>query len=594
MTDLHSGLSTDKYERTYGDAELFRRVASLLAPQAKLIIAIVFTAILGAIAGAISPVLMSRGIDLVLNNYQLDRIVALTAIVFIVGIVMWVLNFSRSWLSAVVVSNVLFAMRSSAIASVMNQGIAFFSEEPAGALVSRITNDTQSFSALIKIVVDFLGQCLLVAFVAIVLIFINPYLASITLGLALSIVLATQAFRRVARNASRAQQQTLARLNSLLQESLSGILIAKNFNQEKAMYKELTRANSQWFFASRRMNTILSAVFPLMFTITGLGTVAVVYTGGQRVLKGDLTIGEWFLFLQSVALFWGPLTSMTSFWGQFQQGLSAGSRVFGLIDAVPRVIQLSCQPIGKLQGDIKLEHVYLSYNNRESVLRDLSVHIRPGETIALVGHTGAGKSSVARLIARAIEFQQGTILVDDRDFRMLDLELYRRQLGIIAQVPVLFSGTVAENIRYARPGASDADILRIAQDVASGDWLQSLPQGLNSEVQEGGKNLSTGQRQLIALCRTLLQEPSILIMDEATANLDPLTEAQLQEGLDRVIKGRTSIIIAHRLPTVRKADRILVLRAGEILESGTHDSLIQLGGYYSQTYRSFFDPRDHD
>ncbi len=252
------------------------------------------------------------------------------------------------------------------------------------------------------------------------------------------------------------------------------------------------------------------------------------------------------------------------------------------------MIQHDPQPVGRLSGEIEFRQVVFGYTVDQRVLNEFSVHIRPGETVALVGHTGAGKSTLGKLITRFYEFQGGHILLDGRDIRSLDLAEYRRQLGVVPQSPFLFSGTVADNIRYPRPDATDEDVVIAARQVAGGDWLEILPDGLETEVGEHGKSLSMGQRQLVALARVLIQDPAIVILDEATASVDPLTEAQIQEGLDVVLADRTSIVIAHRLSTIEHADRIIVLEAGRIVEEGTHQSLMQAGGHYCQVYNTYF------
>jgi len=312
------------------------------------------------------------------------------------------------------------------------------------------------------------------------------------------------------------------------------------------------------------------------------------------IRDGSLSAGSWYLFIQGLILFWFPLTSIASFWSQFQLGLAAGERVFALIDAEPRVIQTDSVMPPQLRGEIRFEGVDFSYaedaiaSSGPWVLQNFNLHIRPGETLALVGHTGSGKSSIAKLIARFYEFQRGRITIDGVDIRALDLEAYRARLGIVTQTPFLFEGTVRENIRYGRPEATDEEVLAAARKVGGGDWMASLPNGLDSEVGERGGSLSMGQRQLIALARVLLQDPAIVILDEATASVDPLTEALIQEGLDAVLADRTSIVIAHRLSTVRSADRIIVLRQGQILEEGSHDDLLARGGHYAELYNTYF------
>jgi ABC-type multidrug transport system fused ATPase/permease subunit len=337
-----------------------------------------------------------------------------------------------------------------------------------------------------------------------------------------------------------------------------------------------------------RTGYVFNSIFPILNVLAGIGTASLVYFGGLDVKDGSLSAGDWYLFIQGLNLFWFPLTSIASFWSQFQLGLAAGERVFALIDADPKVVQTDDQRLALVMGEIRFDHVNFRYKDDEPVLEDFSLTVQAGETLALVGHTGSGKSSLARLIARFYEFQDGQILIDDHDIRSLDLHDYRNHLGIVAQVPFLFDGTVMDNIRYGCQGATDEEVRAAAQRVGNGDWLHSLPNDLQTEVGERGSNLSMGQRQLVALSRVLLQDPSIFILDEATASVDPLTEALIQEGLDAVTARRTSIVIAHRLSTIKNADRIIVLREGKIIEEGNHEFLLKQGGHYAELYNTYF------
>jgi ATP-binding cassette subfamily B protein len=326
-----------------------------------------------------------------------------------------------------------------------------------------------------------------------------------------------------------------------------------------------------------------------------------VYTGGLSVQAGAVSFGAWYLFIVSLDRFWFPMTNLTSFWSQIQGGLSACERIFALIDAEPTVRQVGEMRGTKgspfiphpsslipLNGEIEFKHVDFRYNEQQQVLKDFSLCINPGESVAFVGHTGAGKSSVIKLITRFYEFQAGEILMDGQDIRTFDLSQLRRQLGLVSQSPFLFAGTVLENIRYAAPHLGDAEVEAVAKRIGNGEWLETLSNGLHTGVGERGNRLSMGQRQLVALARVLAQKPPIFILDEATASVDPFTESQIQAALNLILSESTSILIAHRLSTVKSADRIIALDHGAIIEEGNHDQLMAKGGYYAELYQTYF------
>lgn len=588
MAFVMDGLDAEQYDRTYGDRELVRRVVAYFRPQRALMALVAFAITSQALMQAAMPVVISAGLDRLVTGRTTALVVALVAAVAVTGVLGWVFNFVQRWFTARVVGDVVLTLREDAFGAVLERDMSFYDENPSGKVVSRVSSDTEDFATVVTLTLGALSQLLMVGLVTALLFARNATLALVVMGIVPVVVALALGFRRIARHSTRQQQRSLARVNSTLQETMSGISVAKNFRQEATIYDEFSPINSQNYRVTLRQGFVFASIFPALFGVAGLATVLLVLVGGGRALDGTISAGDWYLFLQAVALFWLPLTSIASFWSQFQQGLSASERVFALIDAEPAVVQHDDRDPGRLTGLIEIRDLTFGYTPDQPVLRGLDLRIEAGETVAFVGHTGAGKSTIGRLLMRFYEYQDGDILVDGLDLRSLDLAAYRRQLGVVPQTPFLFSGTVADNIRYPRPDATDEEVRAAAEQVAGGDWVRALPQGLDTEVGEHGSGLSMGQRQLVALARLLLQDPAVVILDEATASVDPLTEAQISEGLTVALDGRTSIVIAHRLSTIEHADRIIVMRTGAIVEEGSHDELLQAGGAYCDVYNTYF------
>lgn len=588
MGFIMDGLDAEAYDRTYSDRQLTDRIISYFKPHLTAMSIVAATIVLNSLMDSVLPVLISRGIDTVSAGANFRATLLLLGGILLSGVLSWVFNYIRQSISARTVGDVVYEIRRDAFDAVLARDMSFYDEFSTGKIVSRVTSDTQDFANTVTLTLNLMSQLLLVVIIFAILFYIDATLALIAIAIAPLIVLTALGFRHLARITTQNARRVLAEVNSNVQESLTGISIAKNFRQEQTIYDEFRQVNQQSYKINLRQGLLFSGIFPILTTIAGVGTMLVVYFGGINVMNGRVTPGNWYLFVASIDLFWFPLTSIASFWSQFQQGLSASERVFALIDAEPRVVQTDSQPVPEVLGKIEFKQLDFRYTEQEQVLENFNFTIRAGETVALVGHTGAGKSSLGKLIARFYEFQDGTLLIDNRDIRTFDLNAYRRHLGIVPQTPFLFAGTIADNIRYGKQDAGDEEVAAAAKRVAGGDWLLALPQGLQTEVGEEGHGISMGQRQLVALARVVLQDPAILILDEATASVDPLTEALIQEGLAEVISARTAIVIAHRLSTIRSADRIVVLRKGQIIEEGTHTALMHAGGHYAELYNTYY------
>jgi ATP-binding cassette subfamily B protein len=479
-------------------------------------------------------------------------------------------------------------MRKDAFAAALDRDLAFYDTHKSGKLVSRITSDTQEFGEVLLVTTDVLAQMTQVAILLFIL-FSRSLTLSLILVLTLPIIVAAAvSFRNHARIVTRQGARAMAAVNDKIQESVTGISVAKNFRKEAMIYSEFVDVNNQSYRINMRRGFVLALVFPTLNILSGFAIAIILYVGAQFVTRGQVSVAEWFLFIQGVDRFWFPFINMAAVWSQFQQALSATERIFALIDADNTLIQFDQKEADDLKGSIEFKNVTFGYAVDHPVLKNFDLKINLGEDVAFVGHTGAGKSSIAKLITRFYEFQDGQILIDGQDIRSFDLKAFRSKLGIVPQQPFLFSGTIRDNIRYASPSSTDEEIREVAYSVGNGDWLEILPDGLDTDVGERGARLSMGQRQLVALMRVLLEKPAIFILDEATASIDPFTEMQIQEALDLILSKSTSILIAHRLSTIRNADRIIVLRDGEIMEEGSHDQLMEHGGHYAELYNVYF------
>ncbi len=583
-----TGLNDEKYDRQYTDRELVRRILEYFQPQKKRFGWIITLVVVFALVGAALPVVVARMVDLLKEQPTLISITLASLVVWVLGIGFWALNWARRSLVVRAVGDVVLELRTRAFRAAAEHDLSFYDQFSSGRIVSRITSDTNDFSQLVVIVTD-VGSQVVQAIILGVVLFRTDLKLSLLLMAFLPVLYAVAAgFRSLARRVTKRGMKAMSDVNAAIKETISGISIAKNFRQEESIFNSFDESNQQSYRVNVQRGFILSLVFPTLNALGGVFTAILIYIGGLSAAQGIVTVGAWYLFIMSLDQFFFPVLNLSAFWAQIQAGLSAAERAFALIDADPNVVQTDHRDVPPLKGHIHFDDISFQYVDHEPILTHFNLVVQPGETLALVGHTGAGKSSIAKLIARFYEFQHGRLLIDGHDIRTFDLAQYRRQLGIVSQVPFLFSGTVADNIRYAAPNLSDEEILSMARKIGDGEWLETLPNGMQSEVGERGGRLSMGQRQLVALMRVLMQKPAIFILDEATASIDPFTEWQIQQALSLILKNSTSILIAHRLSTVKAADRIVVMDKGRIIEEGNHNALLENNGHYATLYNTYF------
>ncbi|HXD64407.1 MAG TPA: ABC transporter ATP-binding protein [Solirubrobacteraceae bacterium] len=581
-----------RLRETGGRGRKLRGLAQLLAPYRWRVMAM-FIALVAATAAALAPAPLAKlAIDQGIQQHDTAALDLIVVVFLASAVIYGVATYAQTYLVGWVGQRALQDLRLKLFAHMQSLSIGFYSRNRAGVLISRMTNDVEALDQLVEDGLATLIQSSLTLLgVVVILLVLNFQLALLTF-LALPILgLGALAFRIASADSYRFTREKIASITGYLQETLSGMRVVRAFGQEQrhiAEFKALNDENRRANWTTVKLN---AAYFPGVELLSALVTVEILVIGGIQALNGHTSTGVVFAFIAALNNFFDPIQQLSQLYTTYQSGMAALDKIFALLDEQPELVDApGATELGQIRGEVSFDDVSFRYGSDPEgawALRDVDLTIAPGETVALVGETGAGKSTFAKLVARFYDPTEGAVRVDGHDVRAITAHSLRSQMGMVPQEGFLFSGTVRDNLAFGRLNATEAQLRDAASAVGADDFIMALPQGYDTQVGERGVQLSAGQRQLVAFARALVADPRILVLDEATANVDVHTESLIEEGLRRLVTGRTAIVIAHRLSTIRHASRILVMEYGRIVEQGTHDELLAAEGRYWQLYRDW-------